>query len=192
MNTYDVFQPNDGSIERLIDESYSLPSFTLTPSDFDENLQLRFGVSKTIARPTFRELSPTLFVDVDADRVVAGSLYLENSEIDNIDLRLEYYWGFNQFATLGFIKDIEKPIEEVVNESGDLVITSFQNVPAAELRGFEIEYEKEVFDSLLPNLNWAKTKEFLIKMNFTQTESEVVYAADDVYIQFTRRPCSCI
>ena len=51
--------------------------------------------------------------------------------------------GFNQFATLGFfIKDIEKPIEEVVNESGDLVITSFQNVPAAELRGFEIEYEE--------------------------------------------------
>ena len=189
VNTYDVFQPNDGSIERLIDESYSLPSFTLTYlPDFDENLQLRFGVSKTIARPTFRELSPTLFVDVDTDRVVAGSLYLENSEIDNIDLRLEYYWGFNQFATIGFfVKDIEKPIEEVVNESGDLVITSFQNVPAAELRGFEIEYER-LFDSLLPNLNWAKTKEFLIKMNFTQTESEVVYAADDVYINSQGAP----
>ena len=67
------------------------------------------------------------------------------------------------------------------------MITSFQNVPAAELRGFEIEYER-VFDSLLPNLNWAKTKEFLIKMNFTQTESEVVYAADDVYINSQGAP----
>ncbi len=47
VNTYDVFQPNDGSIEKLIDESYALPSFTLTYfPDFDENLQIRFGVSQ--------------------------------------------------------------------------------------------------------------------------------------------------
>ena len=183
VNTYDVFQPNDGSIEKLIDESYALPSFTLTYlPDFDENLQVRLGVSQTIARPTFRELSPTLFVDVDTDRVVAGSLYLENSEIDNIDLRFEYYWGLNQFATFGlFVKDIDKPIEEVVNESGDLIITSYQNVPSAELTGFEIEYER-VFDELFTGFSWADSKEFLLKINFTQTESEVVYGADDVYI----------
>ena len=183
VNTYDVFQPNDGSIEKLIDESYALPSFTLTYlPDFDENLQVRLGVSQTIARPTFRELSPTLFVDVDTDRVVAGSLYLENSEIDNIDLRFEYYWGLNQFATFGlFMKDINKPIEEVVNESGDLIITSFQNVPSAELTGFEIEYER-VFDELFSGFSWANSKEFLLKINFTQTESEVVYGPNDVYI----------
>jgi len=183
VNTYDVFRPNDGSIEKLIDESYALPSFTLTYlPDFDENLQVRLGVSQTIARPTFRELSPTLFVDVDTDRVVAGSLYLENSEIDNIDLRFEYYWGLNQFATFGlFVKDIDKPIEEVVNESGDLIITSYQNVPSAELTGFEIEYER-VFDELFTGFSWADSKEFLLKINFTQTESEVVYGADDVYI----------
>jgi len=183
VNTYDVFQPNDGSIEKLIDESYALPSFTLTYlPDFDENLQVRLGVSQTIARPTFRELSPTLFVDVDTDRVVAGSLYLENSEIDNIDLRFEYYWGLNQFATFGlFMKDINKPIEEVVNESGDLIITSFQNVPSAELTGFEIEYER-VFDELFSGFSWANSKEFMLKINFTQTESEVVYGPNDVYI----------
>ena len=123
-----------------------------------------------------------LFVDVDTDRVVAGSLYLENSEIDNIDLRFEYYWGLNQFATFGlFVKDIDKPIEEVVNESGDLIITSYQNVPSAELTGFEIEYER-VFDELFTGFSWADSKEFLLKINFTQTESEVVYGADDVYI----------
>ena len=159
VNTYDVFQPVDTNIEKLIDEDYNLPSFTLTYlPDFDENLQIRLGMSKTIARPTFRELAPTLFIDVDTDRVISGSLFLENSEIDNIDLRFEYYWGFNQFLTAGlFIKDITKPIEEVVNESGDLIITSYQNVPSAELTGFEIEYER-VFEDLLPDSDWEVQK----------------------------------
>jgi hypothetical protein len=183
VNTYDVFQPIDSNIEKLIDEDYNLPSLTLTYlPDFDENLQIRFGMSKTIARPTFRELSPTLFIDVDTDRVVSGSLFLENSEIDNIDLRLEYYWGFNQFLTAGlFMKDISKPIEEVVNESGDLIITSYQNVPSAELTGFEIEYER-VFEDLLPESDWGSTKEFVVKVNFTTTDSEVKVNQGDTYI----------
>ena len=183
VNTYDVFKPVDSNIEKVIDEDYNLPSFTLTYlPDFDENLQIRFGISQTIARPTFRELSPTLFIDVDTDRVIAGSLFLENSEIDNIDLRLEYYWGFNQFLTAGiFFKDIMNPIEEVVNESGDLIITSYQNVPKAEVSGFEIEYER-VYEELMPNIDWAKTKEFILKMNFTATESEVIVNPGDTYI----------
>ena len=183
VNTYDVFKPIDTNIEKVLNEDYILPSFTLTYlPKFDENLQFRLGVSQTIARPTFRELSPTLFIDVDTDRVIAGSLYLENSEIDNIDLRAEYYWGVNQFMTAGiFFKDISKPIEEVVNESGDLIVTSYQNVPGAELTGFEFEYER-VFEDLLPNSNWGKSKEFLLKFNITATESEVVYGVNDIYV----------
>ena len=183
VNTYDVFQPVDSNIEKILDEEYTLPSFTLTYlPEFDENLQFRLGLSQTIARPTFRELSPTLFIDVDTDRVIAGSLYLENSEIDNIDLRAEYYWGVNQFMTAGiFYKDISKPIEEVVNESGDLIVTSYQNVPGAELTGFEIEYER-IYEDLLPNLEWTQSKEFLLKMNLTVTESEVVYGLNDTYV----------
>lgn len=183
VNTYDVFEPVDANIEKVLDEDYMLPSFTLTYlPEFDENLQLRLGISQTIARPTFRELSPTLFIDVDTDRVIAGSLYLENSEIDNIDLRAEYYWGVNQFMTAGiFFKDISKPIEEVVNESGDLIVTSYQNVPGAELTGIEFEYER-IFEDLLPNSSWGQSKEFLLKFNITATESEVVYGANDTYI----------
>lgn len=183
VNTYDVFQPVDSNIEKMLDENYTLPSFTLTYlPEFNENLQFRLGLSQTIARPTFRELSPTLFIDVDTDRVIAGSLYLENSEIDNIDLRAEYYWGVNQFMTAGiFYKDISKPIEEVVNESGDLIVTSYQNVPGAELTGFEIEYER-IYEDLLPISKWAQSKEFILKMNLTATESEVVYGPNDTYV----------
>ena len=183
INTFDLFSANDGSIEKLIDEDYVLPSLSLTylPAEF-ENLQFRFAYSETIARPTFRELSPTLFVDVDTDRVIAGSLYLENSEIKNFDFRAEYYFDQGQFLTAGlFAKEIMKPIEETVFESGDLVITSYQNVPKAELQGFELEFER-YFEGLNFESEWASTKEFLVKVNYTFTDSELVIGTNDTFI----------
>ncbi|MFL2753464.1 MAG: TonB-dependent receptor plug domain-containing protein [Gammaproteobacteria bacterium] len=178
VNTYDLFTGVDSTIDKSIEEDYLLPSLTLTYlPEFDENLQIRLGLSQTIARPSFRELSPTLFLDVDTDRVIAGSLYLQNSEIDNIDLRAEYYFGLNQFLTAGiFYKEILNPIEETVNESGDLIITSYQNVPMAEITGFEIEYE-QIFEAIMDSSN-----DLIVKFNYTDTESEVIVNPGDTYI----------
>ena len=178
VNTYDLFTGVDSTIDKSIEEDYTLPSATVTYlPEFDENLQIRLGLSQTIARPTFRELSPTLFIDVDTDRVIAGSLYLQDSEIDNIDLRAEYYFGLNQFLTAGiFYKDILNPIEETVNESGDLIITSYQNVPSAEITGFEIEYE-QIFEAIRDSSN-----DLIVKFNYTDTESEVIVNPGDTYI----------
>ena len=178
VNTFDLFTGVDSTIDRSIEEDYLLPSMTLTYlPEFDENLQFRLGLSQTIARPTFRELSPTLFIDVDTDRVIAGSLYLQDSEIDNIDLRAEYYFGLNQFLTAGiFYKDILNPIEETVNESGDLIITSYQNVPSAEITGFEIEYE-QIFEAIMDSNN-----DLIVKFNYTDTDSEVIVNPGDTYI----------
>ena len=178
VNTYDLFTGVDSTIDKSIEEDYTLPSVTVTYlPEFDENLQIRLGLSQTIARPTFRELSPTLFIDVDTDRVIAGSLYLQNSEIDNIDLRAEYYFGKNQFFTAGtFYKEILNPIEETVNESGDLIITSYQNVPSAEITGFEIEYE-QIFEAIRDSSN-----DLIVKFNYTDTESEVIVNPGDTYI----------
>ncbi len=178
VNTFDLFTGVDSTIDKSIEEDYTLPSMTLTYlPEFDENLQFRLGLSQTIARPTFRELSPTLFIDVDTDRVIAGSLYLQDSEIDNIDLRAEYYFGLNQFLTAGiFYKDILNPIEETVNESGDLIITSYQNVPTAEITGFEIEYE-QIFEAIMDSKN-----DLIVKFNYTDTDSEVIVNPGDTYI----------
>ncbi len=178
VNTFDLFKGVDSTIDKSIEEDYLLPSMTLTYlPEFDENLQFRLGLSQTIARPTFRELSPTLFIDVDTDRVIAGSLYLQDSEIDNIDLRAEYYFGLNQFLTAGiFYKDILNPIEETVNESGDLIITSYQNVPSAEITGFEIEYE-QIFEAIMDSNN-----DLIVKFNYTDTDSEVIVNPGDTYI----------
>ena len=186
VNTFDLFTGVDSTIDKSIEEDYTLPSMTLTYlPEFDENLQFRLGLSQTIARPTFRELSPTLFIDVDTDRVIAGSLYLQDSEIDNIDLRAEYYFGLNQFLTAGiFYKDILNPIEETVNESGDLIITSYQNVPTAEITGFEIEYE-QIFEAIMDSKN-----DLIVKFNYTDTDSEVIVNPGDTYINNLGRSVS--
>ena len=186
VNTFDLFTGIDSTIDKSIEEDYTLPSMTLTYlPEFDENLQFRLGLSQTIARPTFRELSPTLFIDVDTDRVIAGSLYLQDSEIDNIDLRAEYYFGLNQFLTAGiFYKDILNPIEETVNESGDLIITSYQNVPSAEITGFEIEYE-QIFEAIMDSNN-----DLIVKFNYTDTDSEVIVNPGDTYINNLGRSVS--
>ena len=186
VNTFDLFTGIDSTIDKSIEEDYTLPSMTLTYlPEFDENLQIRLGLSQTIARPSFRELSPTLFIDVDTDRVIAGSLYLQNSEIDNIDLRAEYYFGLNQFLTAGiFYKEILNPIEETVNESGDLIITSYQNVPSAEITGFEIEYE-QIFEAIRNSNN-----DLIIKFNYTDTDSEVIVNPGDTYINNLGRSVS--
>ena len=102
---------------------------------------------------------------------------MQNSEIDNIDLRAEYYFGLNQFLTGGiFYKEILNPIEEIVNESGDLIITSYQNVPMAEITGFEIEYE-QIFEAIMDSNN-----DLIVKFNYTDTESEVIVNPGDTYI----------
>ena len=110
---------------------------------------------------------------------------MQDSEIDNIDLRAEYYFGLNQFLTAGiFYKDILNPIEETVNESGDLIITSYQNVPSAEITGFEIEYE-QIFEAIMDSNN-----DLIVKFNYTDTDSEVIVNPGDTYINNLGRSVS--
>jgi outer membrane receptor protein involved in Fe transport len=72
-----------------IEEQYWLPSFTAT-WNFTEDQQLRFGVSKTIGRPQFRELAPQAYTDPESDRIFIGNPYLTDTEILNLDARWEW------------------------------------------------------------------------------------------------------
>ena len=49
--------------------------------NFAEDQQLRFGASKTIARPQFREQAPQLYLDPESDRTFIGNPFLFDSEI---------------------------------------------------------------------------------------------------------------
>ncbi|MCQ8185051.1 TonB-dependent receptor domain-containing protein [Parvularcula maris] len=181
--TATAFQTGSAAvIEEVIDEDFLLPAVTVTWNPLG-NLQLRAGFSQTIARPQFRELVPTVFTDPEFSVEIVGNPFLENSELDNFDVRGEYYFRNGEFITLGaFYKDIENPIERAfVPAEGD--ITTFVNAPAAQIWGIEFEFEKR-FDLIdwgdLPNFVADKT--LILNTNYTFSQSELDVSDDDQII----------
>jgi len=96
-----------------VDSSYDhfLPAL-----DFDievmENVIARFSYSKTIARPTYNNLSaastvgtpssPTLLSDGPTATASSGNPALIPLESDNVDLSLEYYFDETSYVSVGF------------------------------------------------------------------------------------------
>src|SRR5574343_69875 len=69
-----------------------LTSLNLTYSLTDK-MNFRGAVSRTVARPDFRELAPFSFYDFNTSSAVVGNDTLQAANITNIDLRYEYFPG---------------------------------------------------------------------------------------------------
>jgi TonB-dependent receptor len=161
-----------------LENAYWLPAGTAT-WNFYEDMQLRLGASKTIARPQFRELAPQQYLDPDSDRTFIGNPFLVDSELINLDARYEWYFDRGQFITAGlFWKKIDKPIEAVINESGSTVQQTYINAPEAQLFGAELEVKK-VFEPVMEGPFFG-TKRWLVQANYTYTKSEVQVREGDV------------
>ena len=174
----DLFSGTVTQLAEPLENAYWLPTATVT-WNFYEDMQLRFGASKTIARPQFRELAPQQYLDPDSDRLFIGNPYLTDSELLNIDARYEWYFANQQYLTLGaFYKDIDKPIESVVNEAGSSVQQTYINAPKAMLYGVEAEVKK-VFEPVI-DTPWLANKRWLIQANYTYSKSEVQVDSGDV------------
>ncbi|WP_269716788.1 TonB-dependent receptor domain-containing protein [Caulobacter sp. NIBR2454] len=161
-----------------LNNSYVLPAATVT-WNFYEDMQLRFGASKTIGRPQFRELAPQQYTDPDSDRLFSGNPYLRDSELLNVEGRYEWYFDRDQYLTVGvFFKDIDKPIESVVSEQGATIVQTYVNAPSATLYGFEID-AKKYFDLPMEGA-WFSSKRWLAMANYTYSTSDVKVGDGDV------------
>jgi len=163
--------PFGSSETKDLDSSDVFPTISLTwlPT---ESWQFRSAYSKTVSRPDFTELSNARFTDPILDFNVTGNPDLENSYIDNFDLRAEYYFSEEDSISLAlFLKNIEKPIEQILQRgsgsAGD--IRSFENSAEAEVSGLEIDFRKHVYDS-------GKFSTF-VGGNFALIDSEVTLSA---------------
>lgn len=181
VRTFDRFG-NQGAGTVNLNNDYILPAATLT-WNFATDLQLRLGYSETIARPQFRELALSSYVDPVSDRTYRGNNALIDSELKNYDARLEYYLGRNQFITAAaFMKEIENPIEEYQFSTSTFVFeTTFINSPKAELQGVELEYRTNFSmpfgGRLLQDFDW------LFSANYTYTDSEIVAEDGDLIFE---------
>lgn len=162
-----------------LEEQYFLPAFTAT-WNFAEDQQARFGISKTIGRPQFRELAPQSYIDPESDREFTGNPFLVDTEILNLDARYEWYFAPRQFVTAGvFYKDLEKPVESVVVLTGDQRQQSFLNAPSATVYGAEVE-AKKYFEWPEAGSSFVANKRWLVQANYTWSTSEVQVGSDDV------------
>ncbi|RYF91729.1 MAG: TonB-dependent receptor [Chitinophagaceae bacterium] len=123
-----------------------LPSvnFTFSPN---KKTNYRFAVSRTVARPEFREIANFTFFDFEQIASTAGNDTLQRSSIINGDIRYEFYPKAGELLSLGaFYKNFSDPIELRLNSAS--VATrrqyQFQNAEKATLYGVEAEFRKSL------------------------------------------------
>ena len=140
--TVESQNPNDDLGEVVANDF--LPSLNMT-YDLTEVMKLRAGYSRTLARPTFRELAPFSSYLFAGDYVLVGNPNLTRTTIDNFDLRWEWYPSLGDFVSASvFYKDFKDPIERRIAPEAQNLEVSFVNVPQARVLGAEIELRKEL------------------------------------------------
>ncbi len=175
-----------------LDNEKVLEAFDLFPSvnliyALTGNQNLRASYSKTIARPSFKELSFAQILDPISNRIFNGTLFtypgwngkLTETRIDNIDLRWELFMPSGQiFSVSTFFKSFDNPIE-LVRIPEQQTSTEYQprNVGDGRLFGAEIEFRKDL-DFISPF--W---RHFNLNGNFTLVESQI----DMTEIEFNSR-----
>lgn len=121
-----------------------LPSLLLN-TRLTDNQNLRFGVTRTLARPEYRELAPVTFRDVLGGVSVTGNDKLQRSLIDNVDLRWEAFPNVGEVLSVGvFYKHFDRPIERVESATSGAYQARFQNALTATNVGVELEARKQL------------------------------------------------
>lgn len=126
-------------------------SFVYTPSD-SASMNIRAGYSRTLARPTFRELAPYASFEFVRDFVLVGNENLQRTLVDNLDLRWEWFVKPGELLSAGvFYKQFTNPIERVINPTAANTELNYRNVEAATAYGVELEFRKKL-DFITPAL----------------------------------------
>lgn len=171
----------------ILDDEVVLDDFGLFPAvnlvyTIKEMQNLRFSFSKTIARPSFKELSYAEIYDPISGRTFVGGLFrdandlagieywdgnLVSTDIFNFDLRWERFQRNGQMISVGvFYKKFLNPIE-IVQYATQTGAFQPRNVGDGEVFGGEIEF-KQSLEFIAVNMRTIS-----LSGNFTLTQSRI-------------------
>lgn len=197
IQTYEGAVPSSldiGGENAFVDETV-LDNFDLFPSAnliyaLNENMNLRASYYRSIARPSFKEMSFAQILDPVSNRTFNGGLFpittidttggqntrvtvwdgkLSETYINNLDIRWELFMGRGEILSFGaFYKTFNDPIE-LVRIASQITGNDFQprNVGDGQVIGLEMEVRKSLgfISPLLKNLSFNG--------NFTWVDSEI-------------------
>ena len=191
--------------DKVLDDLDFFPTLNLIYA-LKENQNLRLSATRTIARPSFKELSYAEILDPITGRSFIGGLFPETTDggtevlwdgnliatrINNFDLRWELFQQRGQmFSLSAFYKAFNNPIEMVqfLSDPG-----SFQprNVGNGTVLGVEVELRKSlgIIAPKLENFSWtfnATVTESRIKMSASELRSRKLTAREGQTIDDTR------
>lgn len=163
--TYNPFAVGQRALARDFNRDW-LPALNVV-YQLRPDTNLRFGVSRTVNRPEFRELSPFSFVEVTGGKSVAGNPDLKQALIDAVDARWEIFPAPGEVIAFSvFHKKLTRPIERIIQPTTELR-TSFTNADGATLSGAEVEYRQSlrVFSPILKN--------WVVNLNYAYVDASV-------------------
>lgn len=163
--------PGDADVEFSQDDA--LPAVALTYRPVEE-LSFRASYSETIARQTFKELTPIQQQEYLGGPVFIGNPDLRMSALRNYDLRADYVPYEGSLVSLSwFDKDVDDPIE-YVQQPGDFTYTTPVNYPEGTLSGVELEARQSLGQF------WETLDGFSVGANGTLISSEVTLPDDQI------------
>jgi TonB-dependent receptor len=173
--------------QNVLDNETVLDNFDFFPTvnfiyNLSETQNLRFSFAKTIARPSFKELSYAEIFDPISGQTFIGGLFrdandiagieywdgnLTSTDIFNYDFRWELFQPGGQTVSASlFYKQFKRPIE-MVQFATQTGAYQPRNVGDGQVMGGEIEIRQ----SLKPMSE--SLKNFSINFNFTYTQSKI-------------------
>ncbi|SHM42694.1 TonB-dependent Receptor Plug Domain [Cyclobacterium lianum] len=191
--------------EKVLDDLDLFPTINLIGS-LKETQNIRLSFSRTIARPSFKEMSFAEILDPITGRTFIGALFpettnggtevlwngqLEATRINNFDLRWEQFLPAGQlFSVSAFYKTFDKPIE-MVQFLSDPGAFQPRNVGNGTVAGLELEARKSLaflypqFENLFFTFNGTVTSS-RIQMSASELRSRRLTAREGQVISSTR------
>jgi hypothetical protein len=165
-------QLNPGDADVDFQQTDLLPSIGTEWKPF-EDLTLRASYNETIARQTFKELTPVLQQEFLGGPIFIGNPDLEMSRLQNYDLRVDFVPNEGGLLSASwFRKDIDDPIEYVQRLAGFNFTTPI-NFPEGQIVGYELEVRQR-----LGHL-WEPLENLSAGANATLIDSEVTLSQEE-------------
>ncbi|MHC4375034.1 MAG: TonB-dependent receptor [Planctomycetota bacterium] len=150
--------------------------------ELSDKVTFRGSYSQTLARQTFKELTPVIQQEFLGGPIFVGNNKLRTSQLDNYDARFDYrpYDG-GLFSVSFFLKNVTDPIEFIQRQVVLFDFTSVANYPKGKLSGVELETRQDL------GRFWREARGITVGANATFIRSRVDLPQEEIdnFIDFT-------